>query len=202
MARGKTEQIGYSTVSRELFLLSDECEPVSVWHGRGLSGGAELTPLGEGGGEHRAEPVPPEAHGLVAHIDAALVQQVLDVAQRDRQAHVEHHRQAADLRAGLEGAERARLGHRGRVGCAASSAGLVLLTMPARAPDGYAAAALPVETGENARVQWRKTGAHSPLQQRRRDPPRKGRKDANEGEGYGWCLRRRGKRRLVSAPRR
>ena len=33
-------------------------------------------------GEHRAEPVPPEPYRLVADIDTALEQQVLDLAQR------------------------------------------------------------------------------------------------------------------------
>ncbi|WP_394998378.1 hypothetical protein [Sphingomonas sp.] len=31
--------------------------------------------------EQRAEPVPPEAHGLMADVDAAFVQQIFDVAQ-------------------------------------------------------------------------------------------------------------------------
>ena len=31
------------------------------------------------GGEHRSEPVPPEPHRLVADVDTALRQQVLDV---------------------------------------------------------------------------------------------------------------------------
>jgi hypothetical protein len=31
------------------------------------------------GGEHRAEPVPPEAHRLVTNINAGLMQQILDV---------------------------------------------------------------------------------------------------------------------------
>jgi hypothetical protein len=31
--------------------------------------------------EQRAEPVPPMAHRLVANVDAALEQQILDVAQ-------------------------------------------------------------------------------------------------------------------------
>jgi hypothetical protein len=35
-------------------------------------------------GEHRTEPVPPEAHRLVADVDAALEQQVLDVPKRQR----------------------------------------------------------------------------------------------------------------------
>ena len=35
-------------------------------------------------GEHRTEPVPPKPHRLVADVDAALEQQILDVAQRQR----------------------------------------------------------------------------------------------------------------------
>jgi hypothetical protein len=35
-------------------------------------------------GAHRTEPVPPITDRLVADVDAALVQQVLDVAQRQR----------------------------------------------------------------------------------------------------------------------
>jgi hypothetical protein len=31
------------------------------------------------GGEHRTEPVPPQPHGLMANVDAALEQQILDV---------------------------------------------------------------------------------------------------------------------------
>jgi len=33
-------------------------------------------------GKHRTEPVPPKSHRLVADIDTALEQQVLDLAQR------------------------------------------------------------------------------------------------------------------------
>jgi hypothetical protein len=33
-------------------------------------------------GEHRTEPIPPETHRLVADIDTALEQQILDLAQR------------------------------------------------------------------------------------------------------------------------
>ena len=54
------------------------------------------------GGEHRAEAVPPEPHDLAVDLDAALMQEILDVAQRQRVADVEHHRQADDLWAGLE----------------------------------------------------------------------------------------------------
>ena len=63
------------------------------------------------GGEHRAEPVPPEPHGLMADLDAALVQEVLDVAQRERVSDIEHHGQADDLGAGLEVPEGGALGH-------------------------------------------------------------------------------------------
>jgi hypothetical protein len=52
-------------------------------------------------GEHRAEPVPPETDGLVAHIDTAPVRQVLDVPQGQWKADVEHHREADDLWAGI-----------------------------------------------------------------------------------------------------
>jgi hypothetical protein len=33
-------------------------------------------------GEHRTEPVPPKSHRLVADIDAAFKQEILDVPQR------------------------------------------------------------------------------------------------------------------------
>jgi hypothetical protein len=32
-------------------------------------------------GEHRTEPVPPEPHRLMADIDTALVEQILDLSQ-------------------------------------------------------------------------------------------------------------------------
>ncbi len=47
-------------------------------------------PLADVGGEHRAEPVPPKPHRLVADVDAALEQQILDVAQRQRVADLHH----------------------------------------------------------------------------------------------------------------
>lgn len=58
------------------------------------------------GGEHRTELVAPTPDGLVADLDAALVQQVFDVAKRKREANVQHNRQANDLRAGFEVLER------------------------------------------------------------------------------------------------
>jgi hypothetical protein len=48
--------------------------------------------------EHRTKPVPPKPHRFVRKIDPALVQQILDVSQRQRKADIHHHRQANDLR--------------------------------------------------------------------------------------------------------
>ena len=42
-------------------------------------------------GEHRAEPILPEPHRLTANVDAALEEQVLDVAQRQRKPDVHQH---------------------------------------------------------------------------------------------------------------
>ncbi len=47
--------------------------------------------LSDLGGEHRPKPVPPEPDSLVADVDPALGQQILDVAQRQRVSHVHHH---------------------------------------------------------------------------------------------------------------
>ena len=54
-------------------------------------------PLPDLRGKHRTEPVPPEPYRLVADIDTALEQQVLDLAQRQRITNLHHHRQADDL---------------------------------------------------------------------------------------------------------
>jgi len=48
-------------------------------------------------GKHRTEPVLPQAHRLVADIDAALVRQVFDLAQGQGKADVHHHRQPDHL---------------------------------------------------------------------------------------------------------
>jgi hypothetical protein len=58
------------------------------------------------GGEHRTKPVPPEPDGLVADVDPALGQQILDVAQRQRVSHVHHHDQTNDLWRAVEISER------------------------------------------------------------------------------------------------
>jgi hypothetical protein len=42
--------------------------------------------------ENRAKSVPPKPHRLTADVDATLVQQILNVAQRQREPDVHHHR--------------------------------------------------------------------------------------------------------------
>jgi len=64
---------------------------------------ASLTNLG---GEHRAKPVPAEPDGLVADVDPALRQQILDVAQRRRVSPVNHHDQTDDFWRAVEISER------------------------------------------------------------------------------------------------
>ena len=56
-------------------------------------------------GEHRPEPVHPEPHTLMANVDAALMQQVLNIAERQREADIHHHRKLDDLGRCLEVAE-------------------------------------------------------------------------------------------------
>jgi hypothetical protein len=52
------------------------------------------------------KPVPPEPDGLVAVVDAAFEQQVLDVPQRERVPNVHHDHQSDDLGRGIEPAKR------------------------------------------------------------------------------------------------
>ena len=54
--------------------------------------------LSDLGGEHRTKPVPPKPDGLIADVDPALGQEILDVAQRQRVSHVHHHDKTDDLR--------------------------------------------------------------------------------------------------------
>ena len=54
---------------------------------------------------HRTEPFPPKPVRLVADIDAALEQDVFDLAQRKRIADLQHYRQANDLGRRVEPAE-------------------------------------------------------------------------------------------------
>ena len=69
------------------------------------------------GGEHRAEPVPPEPKRFVADIDATLMQQILDVAKGKRKPDVHHHRQADHLKAGFEVAKWAAFCHLEKLNC-------------------------------------------------------------------------------------
>lgn len=66
------------------------------------------------GREHRSEPVPPVTHRFVVDLDPSLVEQVLDIAQGQREADVKHHRQTDDLKASLEVAEWGAFGHPAR----------------------------------------------------------------------------------------
>ncbi len=47
----------------------------------------------------------------MADFDAAFVQQILNIAERQREPNVQHHRQADDFRAALKALERVRFGH-------------------------------------------------------------------------------------------
>ncbi len=47
----------------------------------------------------------------MTHVDASLVQQVLNTPKRERETDVQHHRQADDLGAGLEVLEGGRFSH-------------------------------------------------------------------------------------------
>ena len=57
-------------------------------------------------GEHRSEMVPPETDSLVTDINAALVENIFDLAQRKRVSNIHHHRQADHLRRTVEATER------------------------------------------------------------------------------------------------
>ena len=67
--------------------------------------------LSDFGSELGAKSMPPVPNGLVANIDAAFMQQIFHIAERQREPDVQHHRQADDLWARFEIAKRRRLGH-------------------------------------------------------------------------------------------
>ena len=52
--------------------------------------------------KHRAESVSPEPHRLVADVDAAFKQKILDLTKRQRITDVHHHREADDLGRAVE----------------------------------------------------------------------------------------------------
>ena len=61
--------------------------------------------------EHRTGPVTPISHGFIVDLDPSLMQKVFDVAERQWETNVKHHRQADDFGRGLAVAEGAALGH-------------------------------------------------------------------------------------------
>ena len=48
-------------------------------------------------GKQRAKSVPPTPNRFVADVDAAFVQKILNIPQRERKTHIHHHNQADDL---------------------------------------------------------------------------------------------------------
>ena len=56
--------------------------------------------------EHRTEAVPPEPNRLMRDVDAALVEQVFNIPQRQRKTDIHHHREADDFGRSLEIPER------------------------------------------------------------------------------------------------
>lgn len=63
------------------------------------------------GSEHRPGPSPPEPHGFVANLDTALMEQIFNIPERQREPDVEHDRHADDLGRGFEIAKRGTFGH-------------------------------------------------------------------------------------------
>lgn len=62
-------------------------------------------------GEHRTKAVPLISDRFVADIDTPFMQKILDIPERQREADVQHHRQADDLWARLEPLEGVGVGH-------------------------------------------------------------------------------------------
>ncbi len=65
--------------------------------------------------ENLPEAVPPEANRLMGDVDAALVEQILDVAQGKRVPDIQHNGQTDNLRRRFEVSEEVRRGHRLRL---------------------------------------------------------------------------------------
>jgi hypothetical protein len=62
--------------------------------------------------KHRAKSVPPKSNRLMADVDAAFVQKILHIPQRERKPHIHHNGQADDLRARLKVTKGAGFCHR------------------------------------------------------------------------------------------
>ncbi len=82
--------------------------PLARSHGRN-------TPFSYLRREHWTEAMPPVSHRFMTDIDAALVQEILDISKGQRKPHVQHHRQADDLRTGFEVAEWGAFCHLGKL---------------------------------------------------------------------------------------
>ncbi len=67
------------------------------------------------GGNHRAEPVRPVPNSFMANLDAAVMDQIPNVSQRQRERVVAYLRQADDIGARLEVPERGALCHISRL---------------------------------------------------------------------------------------
>lgn len=59
--------------------------------------------------------MPPKSNGLVAHVDAAFVQQIFHIAQRQRETNIQHNRQADYLMARFKITKWIRFGHPARL---------------------------------------------------------------------------------------
>ena len=82
--------------------------------------------------ENCPEAVPPEPHRLMGDVDPALVEQVLDVPQRQRVADIHHHREADYLGARLEIPENTGVAHPVRLDALPVSGNRIFpLTVPA-----------------------------------------------------------------------
>ncbi|MFT5065250.1 MAG: hypothetical protein ACI9PY_003763 [Ascidiaceihabitans sp.] len=62
-------------------------------------------------GKQRAKSVPPKSNRLIADVDVAFVQKILDIPERKRKPNIHHVSQTDDLGARLEVAKRAAFCH-------------------------------------------------------------------------------------------
>jgi hypothetical protein len=63
------------------------------------------------GSKHRPEPMPPISDGFMADIDAPFMEQIFNIAQRQREPNIKHHRQADNLTTCFEIAKWVRFCH-------------------------------------------------------------------------------------------
>jgi len=84
--------------------------------------------LSDLGREHRTKPVPPKSDGLMADVDPALSQEILDISQRKRVPHVHHDDQTNHFWRAVEITERVPHGPK----LPRPGARKIALTVPAR----------------------------------------------------------------------